>query len=117
MTCEQPLHLFSLKPLLPGGGLEAAPVFGVLVDDDELAAGLEYAGEFGYRSINVNSVFEAFGGVDEVEGIISKRVLGEGATDWRERRLRVGEHGQGEVEGDDFGVRVLVDQNAGKSQT
>ena len=115
MAGEKAFYLFALKPLLPGGSLEAAPMFGIFIDDHQFAAGLEHARKFSHGRVDVDSVFETFGGVDEVEGIVSKRVLSEGAADGRKGWLCTGEHGQCQIQSDNFGVGILVDQDTGKA--
>jgi hypothetical protein len=75
-----------VEPLFPGGGFEAAPVFGVLVDDGEAAAGLEDAAEFGDGGFDVDGVFERFGGVDAVERVVAERQGEQRPGDAGERR-------------------------------
>jgi hypothetical protein len=67
VAAEEFEEFFFVEPGLPWRGFQAAPVFGVLVDDDEAAAGFEDAAEFGDRAFDIDGVFERFGGVDGVE--------------------------------------------------
>lgn len=105
----------AVEPGFPVRGFQAAPVFDVLVDDDELAAGLEDAGEFGDGAFNIDSVLEAFRGVDEIESVIGEGVLGEGSAAGEQGGFGVSEHGEGEIEGNDAGLGVEVLEDAGEA--
>jgi hypothetical protein len=105
----------AVKPFFPGGGIEAAPVFGVLVDDGEAAAGLEDAAEFGDGGFDVDGVFEGFSGVDAIEGVVLEGEGEEGSGDTGQIWTGKLEHGDGEVHGDDGGFWILFADDAGES--
>jgi hypothetical protein len=81
VAAEEVQEFVAVEPFFPGGGIEAAPVFGVFIDDGEAAAGLEDAAEFGDGGFDIDGVFEGFGGVDAVEGVVLEGEGQEGTGD------------------------------------
>lgn len=89
-VAEEELKQFvAMEPLFPGGGIETAPVFSIFVDDGEAAAGFEDAAESGDGGFDIDGVFEGFGSVNAVEGIVLEGEGEEGTGD--AGQIRTGE--------------------------
>ena len=80
MLFEHLLHFLAAKPAFPSWGLEATPMFDVLVDDDESAAGLQYPAELCDGSFDFDGVLQTLGRIYKIEGAVPEWVLREGAT-------------------------------------
>lgn len=115
MAAQELQQLLPVKPALPGGGLKTPPVLGVFVDDDEFAAWFENTAEFGDGGFNVHSVFETFGGVNEIESIAGKGKAGESGAKRQACFGRCAQHGESEVEGDDAGRGVALEKDTGEA--
>ena len=115
VAAEEVQEFVAVEPFFPGGGIEAAPVFGVFIDDGEAAPGHEDAAEFGDGGFDIDGVFEGFGGVDAVEGVVLEGEGEEGTGDAAQIRTGELEHRDGEIHGDDGGFGILFADDAGKA--
>jgi hypothetical protein len=112
---EEVQEFVAEEPLFPGGGIEAAPVFGIFVDDGEAAPGFEDAAESGDGGFDIDGVFEGFGGVNAVKGVVLEGEGEEGTGDAGQIGTGELEHRDGEIHGDDGGLGVLFTDDAGKT--
>ena len=115
MAAEEFFQFLPAEPFFPGGGFKAAPVVEVFINDDEAAAGAEDTAEFGDGEFNIDGMLERFRGVDAVEGVVGERKVSERAGAGGERRGAMGEHGKGEIEGNEGGAGMGLEQGAGEA--
>src|ERR1035437_3465362 len=64
---QQAFEFLASEPFLPLRSMQAAPVFGVLIDDRDAAAGFYHAADFAHRLFDFHRMFQALGGVGSVE--------------------------------------------------
>src|SRR5450759_3605716 len=67
---QQAFQFLAGEPSLPLRSVQASPVFGVLIDDRDAAAGLYHAADFAHRLLDLHRMFQALGGVGAVEEAI-----------------------------------------------
>ncbi len=108
MFAQHRFEFFLTEPTFPTRRFKAAPVIDILIDDDELAAGLEHAAKLGDGGFNVDGMFQTFRRVDGVEGLVSKGVARERGTAGEQRRLDMLEHGEGEIHAGDLRSGTLL---------
>src|SRR5215471_20827292 len=67
IAAQQVFQFFTVKPLLPFGCVQASPLLGVFVDDDNPAAWLYHPAHLVNRLTDLDCVLERLGGVGAIE--------------------------------------------------
>ena len=73
---QKVLQFLRVRTIVPKPESSAFPNVGVLVDDHELAAGLHDPAHFIYGALDIDRVFQRFGGICEVERRVGKGQFG-----------------------------------------
>ena len=115
VAAQQVLEFPAGEPLFPLGSFQFAPLIGVLVDDGDPAAGLDDATNFSDRFFDFHGVLERFGGVSAVEEIVGEGELGHRSGAGMDAFGDEAEHSFRDVEAPEFGLRLLLVEDAGEA--
>jgi len=96
-------------------GVSRRPHFSAFLSDDyDAAAGGDDAADLGDGALDIDGVFEGFGGVSGVESAIAERQVGEGTGARLDGGRGEPEHGLGEIQPGDLGTRMALGEHAGE---
>src|ERR1035437_7036916 len=109
---QQAFQFLAREPFLPLRSVQAAPVFGVLIDNRDAPAGLYHAADFAYRLCDLHRMFQALGGVGAVEEAILEGQFGHGAGAGVNPGGDIAQHFLGDVQAPQFGARFLFLEDA-----
>lgn len=105
----------AVEPAFPLRSFEPAPLFGVLVDDDDPAAGLDNSADFANGALDVDCMLERFRGVGEVEAVVRERKRGQGCGGSLDTLGDMAQHSGGNVDAEGFHVWVDFAEDARES--